>query len=388
MPSLSNPTILVLAAVCSLAISFQVLLPVAPVLLERSSPHGAAGAATAALFVATVVGDFLTPWLMSRWAPSRLLIAGGLLIAVPSLIYMFPHAKAWQMLLAAGVRGLGIGVAIVVCVALLGELAPSNRRGRWIGYFGLATGIPGIVCPSIGVALLATSHADLATWIAFLGGSCVSLVALRLRRCSVVRPGIASNLFVAIRQPGLLALFGGFVLASCTFGGVITYAPVALPPDGLGSAALFLLITGASRAASRSLAGILGDHQPVRPILILGILLSIVGLVALAVRGGPVLVLIAAAAYGIGIGGVQTGAYLAMTQRSSSLSWSVMSAVWNIAIDLGGSVGGALIGLSAALSGYSTAAWVMPATLLVALPLLWPAQRSISVPPASESART
>jgi hypothetical protein len=63
----------------------------------------------------------------------------------------------------------------------------------------------------------------------------------------------------------------------------------------------------------------------------------------------------------------------------------VMSAVWNIAIDLGGSVGGALIGLSAALSGYSTAAWVMPATALLALPLLWSAGRSVSVPPASES---
>ena len=60
----------------SIAITFNMLLPVVPVLVERRGPHGAAGAATAALFMGAVAGELLTPWLMSRWSSSRLLVAG------------------------------------------------------------------------------------------------------------------------------------------------------------------------------------------------------------------------------------------------------------------------------------------------------------------------
>src|ERR1700716_3427418 len=152
----ADPSILVLASVgVSVSISFSVLLPVVPVLLERIGPHGAAGAATAALFAGSVVGELSTPWLMSRWGAAALLIAGQLLNAVPSLVYVFPRSSAWQMLAAAGMRGLGMGVAIVIAVTLVGELAAPKRRGRAIGYFGLALTAPGIVLPPIGVSLLA-----------------------------------------------------------------------------------------------------------------------------------------------------------------------------------------------------------------------------------------
>src|SRR3979409_1533073 len=150
----ADPSILVLASVgISVSISFSVLLPVVPVLLERIGPHGAAGAATAALFAGSVVGELSTPWLMSRWSASRLLVAGQLLNAVPSLVYVFPRTSAWQLLGAAGLRGLGMGVAIVVAVTLVAEFAAPKRRGRAIGYFGLALTGPGIALPPIGVTL-------------------------------------------------------------------------------------------------------------------------------------------------------------------------------------------------------------------------------------------
>lgn len=241
---------------CSFSISFQILLPVAPVLTERNGPYGAAGAATAALFIGAVIGEFLTPWLMLLGSPARLMI--------------------------------------------------------------------------------------------------------------------------------LLALFVGFVLVSCSFGGVITYAPIVLPLDGFGSAAMFLLVSGASRTASRWLSGVIGDYQPARLILVSGVGLSAAGLVALATRGGPIAIMIAAAAYGTGYGAVQTGAYLAMTARGGSYSSSASSALWNIAIDLGGSVGGILIGLSAALYGYLNAVWAMPAVLLMSLPLFWWSRKLSSFPFASD----
>jgi predicted MFS family arabinose efflux permease len=171
-------------------------------------------------------------------------------------------------------------------------------------------------------------------------------------------------------------MFAGFALVSCTFGGVITYAPVALASTGLGSAAVFLIATGAARAASRWLSGVIGDHQPSHRLLAGGVALTAVGLVALALHGGPVAVLIAAVAYGMGYGTMQTGSYLAMAERGGRSDSAVTSALWNSATDVGAGAGGTMVGLTAAAYGYATAIWVMPLVLLLSVPLLWSAGRT------------
>jgi MFS family permease len=363
--------VLTAIGVC-ISTSFSVLLPVAPVLLERSGPHGAAGAATAALFIGAVTGELMTPWLMSWFSSTRLLAGGQLLTAALSLVITIPHASTWQMLAATGVRGVGMGVAIVVCVVLVAEFAPVNRRGRSIGLFGLALSTPGIVLPSIGVALLDAGHPEVASIGAFLGGLVGALLATRLPSREAAGTKIAANMLGAIRQPGLLAVLATFVLVSCSFGGVLTYTPIALPANGLGSAAAFLLAAGFTRAASRWLAGLLGDRQPPRFVLIGGIVLSFLGLAALALHANPLVTLIAGAVYGTGYGTVQTGAYLAMVERSSATYGTAVSALWNSGIDLGASFGGVLLGLSAARFGYVSAFWIVPAAVLASLPLvLW-----------------
>jgi predicted MFS family arabinose efflux permease len=373
---LGGPTLVLLAAVACFSSSFHTLLPVVPVLLERAGPHGAAGAGTAALFVGTAIGELMTPWLLSFWSPKRLLIGGTLLVALPSLLFVLPDAPGVLMLTAAAIRGFGTGAAIAICIVLLAEMAPSNRRGRSIGYFGLATGLTSIVFPSVGVTLLTTGHVGVAAVIAFLGGVGSTLLALRLPERSAAAPVFATNILGGVRRPGLLALFGGFAFVSCTFGGVVTYAPVALASTGLGSAAVFLAATGAARAASRWVSGVIGDHQPSHRLLAGGVGLTAVGLVALALHLGPIAVLIAAIAYGMGYGTMQTGSYLAMVERGARSDSAVTSALWNGATDVGAGAGGTMVGLTAAAYGYGTAVWVMPIVLLLSVPLLWSAARS------------
>ena len=110
-----------------------------------------------------------------------------------------------------------------------------------------------------------------------------------------------------------------------------------------------------------------------------------IGLIALAARGGPMAILVAATTYGMGYGAIQTGSYLALVARSGRSDWAVTSALWNSAIDIGASAGGIMVGLSAAAYGYATAVWVMPIVLLMSLPLIWSAGRS-TASPVAESA--
>ncbi|MDQ2942711.1 MAG: MFS transporter [Candidatus Dormibacteraeota bacterium] len=370
-------------AVC-ISGAFQILLPVVPVMAERSGPHGVGGAATAALFIGAVVGELLTPWLMSRLRSTHLLVAGQLLTAVPSLVYVFPHPEVWAMITAASARGLGMGVAIVVSVALLSDLTGPQSRGRSIGYYGLALSGPGIFVPSIGVFLLASGRADVDALIAFATALLGALIAFKIPEHPAPVAKRSTNLLGAVMRPGLLIVFAGFVLTSCSFGGVITYAPLALPLDGLGSAASFLLVSGAARAASRWLAGVLSDRRPTRNVLIGGMAVSLAGLIVLALHGAPATVLVAAVAYGAGFGATQTSAFLLMSERGTSSDSGAISALWNCAIDLGGSLGGAMIGLAAASYGYVAAAWILPAVVATSLPLfLWPARPTS--PPLAEA---
>jgi MFS family permease len=342
---------------------------------ERQGPHGAAGAATAALFIGAVTGELSTPWLMSRQRSTHLLVAGQLLTAAPSLVYVLPHPALFAMFAAASARGFGMGIAIVVSVAVLSELTAPHRRGTSIGFYGLALGVPGIVVPSIGVFLLASGHPEADALIAFASGLVGVLFAFRIpdRHEQVSRA--STNLLGAIRRPGVLIVFAGFVLTSFSFGGLVTYAPVALPLKGLGSAATFLLVMGAVRAGSRWLAGVLGDRLPARIVLTGGVVTAVAGLIVLALHGGGVTVLVAAAAYGAGYGATQTVTYLAMSERSTRSDSGAISALWNSGIDLGASIGGTLIGLAAA-------AWVLPIVVAASLPLfLWPG-RPISAPAA------
>ena len=367
----SPPFLLAALAVC-ISVNFQILLPVVPAMVERAGPHGVGGAATAALFIGAVTGELSTPWLMSRQRSSHLLIAGQMLTALPSLAYVVPHPATLVMLAAASARGLGMGVAIVVSVALLSELTAPNRRGTSIGYYGLALGAPGIMVPSLGVFLLASGHAYVDALIAFASGLGGVLFAVKIpdRPVHVVRA--STNLLGAIRRPGLLMVLAGFVLTSCSFGGVVTYVPVALSLNGLGSAAVFLLVLGVSRAASRWFAGILGDRLPTRIVLVGGVVASLAGLAVLALHSGGASVMVAAAAYGAGYGTVQTTAFLALSERGVSADSGAISALWNSGIDLGSSLGGTLIGLAAATYGYFAAAWVLPVVVSASLPLfLW-----------------
>ena len=360
--------LLALLATC-ISLTFQILLPVVPVMVERAGPHGIAGAATAALFLGAVTGELSSPWLMRVWRSRRLMVAGQLVTALSSLAYVLPHASIVLMIGAAAVRGAGMGVAIVMATALISELAPPERRGASIGSFGLAMSVPGIFIPSIGVSLLAAGHPEVDAWIGF-AASLVGLVAAsRIPDRPRSTAEGSTDLFEAIRRPGLGALFAGYVLLSCSFGGGLTFVPVALPLDGLGSAATYFLVAGASRAAGRWLSGRLVDRFRPRRVLIIAMLLCLSGLVALALHSNPLLVIVAGLCYGAGYGSIQTAAYVGMLERGTARDSGAISALWNSGIDLGSSLGGTMIGLAAAHVGFDTAIWVLPFAVLLSLPL-------------------
>jgi MFS family permease len=366
---IDNPVLVPLLLAVSISLTFQILLPVVPVMVEREGPHGIAGAATGALFLGAVTGELSCPWLMTIWRSRRLLVAGQLVTAIASLVYIVPGASTPLMISAAAVRGVGMGVAIVIATALVADLARPGRRGASIGYFGLALSVPGIFVPSIGVFFLASGRPQVDAVIGFVCSMVGALAALRVPDRAPRPDDASTSVLGAVRKAAIGTVFAGFVLASWSFGGSLTFVPIALPLSGLGSAATYFLVAGATRAAGRWLSGLLADRMPARSVLVGGVLLCLAGLVALAFHANTVVVLFAGFAYGAGYGTIQTAAYVAMLERGTARDSGAISALWNSGIDLGSSLGGTAIGVTAAQLGYGTAAWVLPAAVVASLPL-------------------
>jgi predicted MFS family arabinose efflux permease len=257
-----------------------------------------------------------------------------------------------------------------VCLALVTRLTSSKRRGTAVGYFGLITGTPSVIFPSIGLWLLGANHLELAVAVSFFAAAIGAVLGLFVRLPRSVATGGGTNILVAIRRPGILVIFISLALFSSAYGGVFTYIPLSLTASGLGSAAQFFLISGACRAVGRWLFGLLGNSRSGRQILIGGIALATIGLSAVAVSVQPYFVLFAAVAYGLGSGAVQTGSYLSLAERSTPSEWDMVSALWNIALDFGSAAGSAVMGLAAATYGYSLGVWLMPAIVALSLPMV------------------
>ena len=77
---------------------------------------------------------------------------------------------------------------------------------------------------------------------------------------------------------------------------------------------------------------------------------------------------------------------LQLPARASKAHRNTTSALWNSGIDLGASLGGTLLGLAASGYGYSTAIWVMPAVVLIAVPLVLLPAKPMATPDGEEPA--
>lgn len=348
-------------ALC-ISTSWQILLSVVPALAEQSGPHGMAGLATAALSLGAVLGELSAPALMTRVPSRALLVAGQATTCLASLVLLLPRIASAAIVASTAVRGLGMGMALVVSVALLIQGTPAARRGTEMGKYGLALSLPSVLVPSLGVYLLSYGRSDLDALIA--AASSAAGIAFALRTPSSGPVGAAEPRWPRLAsQPRLLIVFAALTLTCTSFGAVVTYAPVALPLKGFGSAATFLLVAGAFRAFSRWLAGPASDRFPLRRVLGAGTLLTAAGVLMLAMRAGDASVLVAALAFGAGFGVVQTAGFLAMTRLNRGAA--LVSTLWNVGTDFGAATGGALLGLGAVHFGYLAAIWLFPALVLV-----------------------
>src|SRR6516165_7686725 len=133
----SKDLALVLAAVACLFLNYPVVLIVGPVAFrDAGGAAGGAGIMTALFSAATVRTELLSPGLLVRASPGRVLVAALGVMSFGTLASATAVDNPTFLLALAPVRGIGFGAAVVAMSVLVAELAPPRRRGAALGWLG------------------------------------------------------------------------------------------------------------------------------------------------------------------------------------------------------------------------------------------------------------
>jgi predicted MFS family arabinose efflux permease len=340
--------------------------------------HGGASQATAGLvttvmLAATVGIQGLVPAAITRLGIGPALALGLLLLGAPSPLYgLSSHLPL--LLVVSAVRGVGFALLTVIGATLTGIVAPPSRHGEAVGVYGLSIAVPNLVGVPAGVALTSGGHFPL---VAALAASPVLAVPLALRMGGRPDPAVAGTdrMPGARRAAALTTIAPSLVLLVVTAagGGLVTFLPIQRPNGSL--AALGLLVFGTASALARWRAGVLVDRMGSRVLLPASLVLGAAGLAGVAgsLLGGAsydVVLVVSAAAFGLGYGAVQNLSLVLAFARAGPDGGPIASAVWNAAFDTGTALGAVGVGALAATGlGLPWSIGVTAAVMLVLLPV-------------------
>ncbi|TMQ90440.1 MFS transporter [Actinomadura soli] len=382
---MSRAFALVLVAGVGSSTSFYLLFSSLPRYADATGAGGVgAGLTTGVMMLATVAAELAVPRLVARCGYRTVFGTGLALLGVPALALLGVPALALatsgsmaMILMACLVRGAGFAVAVVLGGALVASIVPAERRGEGLGIYGIACGVPAMVALPAGLWL--GDLVGYAPVFALAGVSALAgLAAVRDLPGRRPEPEAPLGLVAAARKRELLVPSLFFAATTVATGITATFLPLV----GGAVSAWALLAHGLAVTCTRWWAGRNGDRYGAARQLVPGLVISASGIALLVLVSSPAAVLAGMVLFGAGFGLTGNASMAVMLDRVPSSSYGTVSALWNVAYDVGIGLGATGFGLAAVHTGYPAAFGLTAALML--LPLL--AGRSARTRP--ERART
>jgi predicted MFS family arabinose efflux permease len=369
----SGPLALVfLAEFCALT-GLYLLVSVTPMYAAAGAGSAGAGLVTGVLALGTVLAELAAPILMKRFGYRTLLVAGLVMLGVPTLALLFRGSLA-VLVTVSVVRGFGFGLSTVITSALAAVLLPPQRRGEGLGLFGVAACVPEVVALPSGVWLAGHYGYPVVVGIA-AAAALVPLAAFpwlpgaagRRQAGARADAGQPTGLVAGLRHSGQLRLSLIFATTTVAAGVVVSFLPLAAGVSA-NIAAIGLLAQALTATVSRWWAGWRGDRHGHAGLLIPGLALTAAGMIAMIWLTSPAAVIAGMSLFGTGFGIIQNATLVLMIDRMPASGLGTASALWNLAYDAGYGAGPAAFGLFVGHTGYPAAFAVTGLLILAALP--------------------
>ncbi|GAA5018350.1 MFS transporter [Actinopolymorpha pittospori] len=341
------------------------LLPAMSVDLAVS--ESAAGQAVTIYAIGTVLTAIPLSAATASWRRKRLLLTAMAGFALANTVTALSFGYALTMV-ARFVAGVAAGLAWALLAGYARRMAPVHLQGKAIAI--AMAGIP--VALSLGVPAGTFLGNALGWRTVFLAMTVLTVVLLGWIGVGVPDQagqdrGARVPMTRALAVPGVVPVL--FVTLVFVLAHTILYTYIATFLGHLGmadSTDVVLLVFGAASLVSIWIVGV-HIQRRLRALLLAGTVLVAVAAVLLAATSGShALVLLAAALWGLGWGGVPTLLQTAVSDAggdSADAALAMLVTLWNVAMAGGGVVGGILLGLA----GSSSFPW---AVLVLLVPVL------------------
>jgi MFS family permease len=361
----------VLAILATTALFLTLYLPL-PVLPPQAKSLGAStagvGVAIGIFSLAAMVVRLLSGPLMDRGRRKEWLLAGLAIFALTAVGY--GYAPGFGSFLALRVlQGAGWGAVVTGVAGIVADLAPAERRGEAVGYWGLAPTLAMAVGPWMGGLLMAARDPRFVFLVAgTLGGVALALL-LPVPDVRPHAPPPRRGPVIAFPSGALLPALV-LLLSSLSYGAVVAFLPVELVDDP-GRAGLFFTLYAAAILLTRPVSGTLSDRLGRPAVILPGLALGAVGAFLIGFASSPVALPLAALLYGAGVGGASFPGLMALAvDRSPPATRTAGMALFFSAYDVAIASGSALLGLVYQASGFRALNAVAASCILLSLLVL------------------
>lgn len=275
-----------------------------------------------------------------------------------------------------GLHGVVFALGTTVMAALAVLVLPPNRKGEGINMFAIFSNVAMVLGPAIGLYALA-SYGSIALYlfltimtglVLVLSNSIPLSKELAMPKPSTHKGWHISQFIEKRSLPwALMGLFIGF-----TYSGVLVFIPIELNSMGSGIwGSAFFAIFAVMIIISRPLVGKAYARYGSKYIIYPGLVLFILGLLALGIATTPLTIILTAPLLGLGYGAAQP-AFQALAIQSAPIERAgVSTATYFLALDISVGAGSVILALLASAVGYQYLYMFTAVTMIVALALYY-----------------
>lgn len=263
--------------------------------------------------IGIVIGAFTLPIVIlspfvgraaDEWGRKGLMITGTVIFVISAILYNFA-ASLFLLILLRMFHGSGLSAFNTASSAYVADMAPIERRGEAMGYFGMVANLALAIAPALGVIIVDKYNFTILFIIA-AGTACAALAITSVLR-DKYRPPLRET---GRPRPALFhkaSFFPSFIMASLsvTWGAVVSFFILFAMERNISNPGYFFTAFAVVLIASRTVAGIMSDRLGREAVIIPGLVMTAIGMWTLCLANSMSMLMVVALIYGIGFGSAQ-----------------------------------------------------------------------------------
>jgi MFS family permease len=344
------------------ALSFHILTPTLPkYTLSLGFSSDIAGLVVTMFTITAIMIRVFAGRILDNRKKRGILIISLILVSVAILGYS-KSATVDALIVFRLLHGIGWGLTTTANSTIAAEALPEDKLGRGIGIFGIASSLASAIAPNLGLQLAETFGFFVMFLIAFglaVTGILISILIVEKEVPQEVKKDlplhsksklsdIGFSFFAkeAILPAALMALI------NISYSSISTFVAVYAENKGIYGVGYYFTVSAVFLLITRPLFGRLNDHLKKEVVFYPSAVLFALVFVVIYFSKSLSSLLIAAALFGFGYGGLQPTIHVWCVKAAGEGNTGKANSTYYTAVDIGQGIGSSLAGVLAVRLGY------------------------------------